>query len=113
NESLDVRIGVPLLAVVFVTAYVNEFVRKESCHLTKKAVEQLVQVFASGIERRIEDSPPAFNLVRPRGACKLGISDQPACHVARHIELGYHANSSFTSIRNHLAHLVLSVKKPV
>ena len=113
HEGLDLRIAIPLFALILVAADVHIRVRKQSGHLAQEPVEEFVCLFARRIERRLKDSRAALNLVRTGGAADLGISNQPARTVSGNIKLRHYPNAAVASVGNDLAHLVLCVEETV
>src|SRR3954463_7656295 len=113
HEGLDLRIAIPLLAFIFITADVHVLVRKQPGHFTQEHVEKLVCLIARGVERGLKDSCAALNLVRAGGAAELRVSYQPARAMAGNIKLGHNPNAAVARVSNDLAHLVLGVEETV
>src|SRR5882724_1487536 len=113
HESLDLCVAAPLVAFVFISSDVDVLVREKLSDLCKKAFEKFVKFLTRGVKRRIKYPVLALDLVRSRRAPQLGMPDQPACCVARHIELRHHSNAAVAGISYNLARLILSVIKTV
>src|SRR5579864_2773490 len=113
HELLNLRIRVPLLAIYLVSTDVEELVGEKFGHLADEDIEKLVGTLASGIHGGVEDSPLAFNRIRPWGAGEVGIADKPGCAVTRHIEFRNYANAAVTRVVDHVADLVLGVVQAV
>ena len=109
HELLDLRIGVPLLAVYLVASDVKKLVGKEPGHLADKFVQKLVSLLPGRIHRRIEHAPLAFNLIRPRPTGEFGIADEPRGTVAGHIEFRHHANAALARVGDQVADFGLGV----
>ena len=75
NEGLDLRIGVPLLAIDFVSADVKVGVRKQLGHFRDELVQELVSRLLSGIHDRVDAAAPQRVRARPTG--KFRISNKP------------------------------------
>ena len=77
HELLNSRIRIPLLAIYFVAANVKELVGKQLRHLSDELVEKFISAFASRIHRGIENTPFAFDGIRPRTTRQVWISNKP------------------------------------
>src|SRR5438552_2202658 len=113
HESLDLCVAAPLVAFVFISSDVDVLVREKLSDLCKKPFEKFVKFLTCGVKRRFKYPVLALDLVRSRRAPKLRMPDQPACCVARHIELGHHSNAPLAGISYDLARLILGVVKTV
>src|SRR5713226_3294209 len=113
HEGLNLRVVVPLVALVFISSDVNVLVWEKLGHLCKKAFEKFVKFLTRRIERGIKYPVLAFDFIWSRCAPELRMADQPACCVPRHIELRQHSNAAVAGISYNLARLILSVIKTV
>src|ERR1700730_5947630 len=113
HEGLDFRIRIPLLAVYFVAANVEELVGEETGHLADEFIEKPVSLFPGRVHGGIEDSPLALNFVRSGPAGQFGIPGEPRRTVAWHVELRHHADTTLLCIRDHAADFGLGVEEPV
>src|SRR5688572_22284368 len=86
HKGLNLRIPVPLFALVLVPTDVHVSIRKECGHLAQKHVKEFVGRFSSRIQRWLKDSCGAFNLVWTRSATQFRMSHQPAGSVARYVK---------------------------
>src|SRR5579871_3470938 len=109
HERLNVLGLFPLLAIHFIAANVEVRVRKQRGHFADKLVEKLVSCFARWIHRGIENTKFALDLIRPRAARQLRVSDEPTRGVSRHVEFGYHADAAIARVSDHVANLILRV----
>ena len=83
HESDDLRVGEPVLAVVFVATDVDELVVEELGHLGHQGIQELISLLDRWIDCGIKDPPAALDLVGPGSARKFGISGEPGAAVAR------------------------------
>ena len=75
DECLNLRIGVPELAVHLVSADVKVGVGEKFAHLFDELVEEFISLFASGIGDGARSSD--FEVVRAGTAGQFGISHEP------------------------------------
>src|SRR5215469_3852600 len=113
HEGLDVRIRGPLSSIYLVSSDVQVLVRKQGSHISDEFIDELVNLFASGIQGGIADAKFAFHRKRARGTGKLGIADNPTGRVSRHVEFRHYTNATLASVLHDLAHVLLSVVIPV
>src|SRR5688572_13355293 len=109
HKRLDRRVAVPLLAFVLVTADVHVLVGEERRHFAQKAVKELVDLFASRIERGLEDARTPFDRVWTRSAAEFGITNEPARAVPGNIKLRHHANAALACVSDDVFYLFLCV----
>ncbi len=109
HEGLNVRGFLPLLAVHFVAADVEECVREERGHFADEAVEKLVGCLARGIHGGIEDTEFSLDGVRAGAAGERRVSDEPTSGMAGHVEFRNHADAAVARVGDHVADLVLRV----
>ena len=108
-EGGDALALVPVLAVVLVAADVEVRVGEERRHLAQEAVEEGVDLFLRRVEGGVEDPPLVLDAVRAGQRGQLGMPDEPARHVAGHVELRHHADAARGGVGDDLAELVLRV----
>src|SRR6266542_2527375 len=113
HELLDLRIAVPLLAVYLVASDMEEPVRKKFRHLADELVEKFVSALTRGIHCGIKYTKLPPDGIGPRPAGEIRISHKPRRAVARHIELGNHADAAIMGVRNDLANLFLRVVEAI
>ena len=113
HKGLDLRIAIPLLAFVLISANVHVGIREKSSHLTQKSIKKLVGLFAGWIESRLKNSCAALNFVRPRSAADFRVTNQPTGAVPRNIKLRHYSNATVTRISNDFAHLVLRIEETI
>src|ERR1700733_5687691 len=106
---MDLLVCVPLFDAYFISANVEVRIRKELGHLGYELVEEFVGGFAGGIHHRIENSPPAFNLVGAWRAGKFRISDEPGSTVPGHIKFRNYTNAAIARVTNQISNFELSV----
>ena len=68
HEGLNLRIAIPLLAFILITADVHVGIRKKRGHLAQKSIEKLVGLLAGRIESWFKDSGAALNFIRAGSA---------------------------------------------
>src|SRR5262245_8961858 len=113
NKSLNLWVGIPMLALVLIAADMNVRIGEELCHLAQESVEHFIQGFIGGIECRIEDTPPVLDLIWTGLTSQFRVRNKPTRRVARHVELGDHPNTAHPRILYDLAHLFLCEIKTV
>src|SRR5258708_6759657 len=99
NEGLNLRIAIPLFALVLVTADMQVGIREEGSHLAQKNIKKFVGGFSCRVEGRLKDARGAFNLIRTGGTSQFRIADQPTGGVPGNIKFGYYSNTTISSIR--------------
>ena len=109
GKRLNVRRLAPLLAVHFVAAHVEIRVGEERCHFADKAVQEAVGFLAARIHHRIEHAVVAAGFKGARPAGQLRIAGKPARGVARHVELGHHADPALARVSHHGADFGLRI----
>ena len=112
-EGLDPRVTVPRAAVDLVAAHVQVRVGEQRGHLADEAVEERVELLARGIHAMVVEAELALDLVRPGRARQLGMSDEPAPRVARHVELRHDADAAVARVLEDLARFLGRVEVPV
>src|SRR6516162_5547039 len=113
NESLNLRVGVPLLAVHFVTADVKIGVGEQLRHFRDELLKELIRLLLRGVHGRIENPDSPLDLVRSGRTRQLGITDEPSRRMPRHIEFRDDANAAIMGISDDVAYLVLRVELAV
>ncbi len=112
-EGHDLRIAVPRVSFHLVATDVEHVVGEEAGHFAEERVEEAVGLLPCGIHDGLEDSPGADDGVGAGLAGELGVADEPARGVARHVELGHDTYASIRGQRDDAADLVLGVEEPV
>ena len=114
DEGLNLRIGVPLLAVDFVAADVEVGVGKEPGHFRNELFKELVSRFLRGIHDRI-DVPWAASVERVGAgtARQFRITDEPRTAVSGNVELGDHADAAIVRVGDEVANFVLRIEHAV
>ena len=113
HELLNLRIGVPLLSIYFVTADVKILIGKKRGHLTDELVEELVCSLLGWVHCGVEDSPFAFDLIRARRTRQFGIPDEPGGAVPGHVKFRNHADAPVARVGDQLAYFILGVIETV
>ena len=109
HELTDASAGLPLLAGYLVATDVKERIGKQRGHFADEGVQKLIGGFARRVQGRIEHAPVALDLIGSGRTGELRIPDQPTGGVARHVELGNHANTAVLRVGDHLANLFLRI----
>ena len=110
HEPLDPRVRVPVrLAAHLVAADVDERIGEQPRHLAEEVGEELVDLLARRIHRRVVNAVLARESIRTGSAAKLGIRDEPARAVSRQVELGNDANAAVGGVGNDLLDVGLRV----
>src|SRR3984893_11364102 len=113
HEGLYLRIFVPLLAFVLISADVDIRVREKRRHLTKTRIENIVNLLARGIERRLKNSRSAFNRVGTRRTAQLRVTDQPTGAVTGYVKLRNDPDAALAGVINDLPYLFLAVVETI
>src|SRR5260370_26978412 len=107
DESLDLRIGVPKLAIDLVSANVEVSVGEELRHLVDELVEKFIRVLLGRIRYSIR--PFGIDLKRAGAAGQFRISGKPGPAVAGCVELGNDPDTAIMSIGDEFADFALRV----
>ena len=98
HEFLNFGIGVPLFAVHFVAADVEEVVGENFGHFADELIEKFVGLVVRGSIAGIQDAPLAFDFVRAGAAGEFGVADEPGGAVAGHVEFGNDADAALVGV---------------
>src|SRR5579872_3209582 len=113
HEGLDMRIGLPLNAVILVVSDVHEAVGEDGRHLCNKSIEEFISAFAGRIHHRVEDAKLPLDEERPGRAGQIGVSDEPRTGMSRHVELRHNTDAALARIGDNFARLLLRVEQAV
>src|SRR6185369_8738014 len=113
HESLNLWVVVPLFALVFISSDVNVFVSEKLGHFSKKDFQKFVELLTRRVECRFKDPVLALDLIRSGRTAQIRVRDQPACCMARHIELRHDPDTAVAGIGNDFSNLILCVVETV
>ncbi len=113
HVGLNLRVGVPFLAVDLVAADMKEVIGEDLRHFAYQVIEKFVDFLIRWIHRRIEDSPPALDFVGAFSAGQLRMSHEPRGAVPGHIKFRHDADAAIARIGNHVTNLILRVIQAV
>jgi hypothetical protein len=88
---------------------VEILIGKQRGHLTKKHIQEFVDLFARWIEGWLKNSRPAFDRVWAGSTTKFRMPDQPTRGMTWHVKLRNHANATVAGICDDFSYLILGV----
>ena len=121
HECFDVRHALPRSRMHFVTTDVHEFVRKQRRNFRKQCVEKHIGFLARRIQTAAADTELLAQLPvlrqclgqRREQGRELRIAHQPTLAMARHIQLGNHANATFIRVAHQVTNIILGIELTV